>query len=64
MIRIPVLLIIIFTILLYIIAIRMKLEGLPSIYVFILAGLFTVALVIDYIRKEIKYRQFCKEFWG
>ena len=65
MIEIPVFFVIIFTLLLYSIAFKLRLQGLPeSIYVFIATVIFTIALVIDYIRKEIKYRKFCRDFWG
>ena len=65
MIKIPVFFVIIFTLLLYSIAFKLRLQGLPeSIYVFIATVIFTIALVIDYIRKEIKYRKFCRDFLG
>ena len=65
MIKVPVFFVIIFTLLLYSIAFKLRLQELPeSIYVFIAAVIFTIALVIDFIRKEIKYRKFCKDFWG
>lgn len=55
---------ILLTFLMLFLATASKLSGSPIwYYVAVPTIIMGILLVIHFIRKEIKYRQFCKDFW-